>query len=116
RETGHTAGLTAQQPAVARACAVVRQRMAREAAGIDRLAPEGIARRCECELRGAEPAEDGTQQQQLPVRASHTMKAEGTGACPSAWRSTAQCMASSPSMLAAALDRSRLSKTGTAPR
>lgn len=47
---------------------------------------------------------------------AHATNAEGTGASPSAWRSTAQCMASSPRMLAAAFDRSRSANSGTAPR
>ena len=46
----------------------------------------------------------------------HDTKAEGTGTSPSAWRRMAQCIASSPRMLAAALARSRLPNSGTAPR
>src|SRR5690606_34968446 len=62
------------------------------------------------------PYEHDACQQGWPVYAPHDMKAEGTGGSPKAWRRTAQCMASSPRILAAALDRSRLSNTGTAPR
>ena len=43
-------------------------------------------------------------------------KAAGTGSSPRAWRSTAQCMASSPRMLAAALESSRSLNSGTAAR
>src|SRR5690606_13069133 len=48
-------------------------------------------------------------------RRHHEKKAPGTGSNPSAWRRTAQCMASSARMLAAAADRSRLPNTGMAP-
>ena len=48
--------------------------------------------------------------------ARYLVKATGTGASPRAWRRMAQCIASSPRMLAAALARSRLPNRGTAPR
>ena len=51
-----------------------------------------------------------------PAPSSHDMNAAGTGASPSALRRIAQCMASSPRILAAALASSRLSNAGTAPR
>src|SRR5687767_12786314 len=43
-------------------------------------------------------------------------KAVGTGFWPSDWRSTAQCIASSPRMEAATLASSRSTRMGTAPR
>src|SRR5262249_31195263 len=44
------------------------------------------------------------------------MKGSGTGFSPSAWRRIAQCIASSPRMLATALARLRSPRTGTIPR
>ena len=49
-------------------------------------------------------------------RVRHETKAAGTGSSPRAWRSTAQCMASSPRMLAAAFESSRSLNSGTAAR
>src|SRR5688572_1616069 len=101
-EPGHAARAAADQAAVARPDAVVGERMAGEAARIDRLACLRVARR-----------QRGDEQRAFQ---HYETNAEGTGFSPSALRRMAQCIASSPRMLAAAFDRSRLAKSGTAPR
>src|SRR6185312_5462809 len=109
-KTRHAAGQPAEQAAMVWPDPVVCQRVARHATYIDLLAVLHIRRR----LRAGSAECDGAGQHQ--AARLHDMKAVGTGGMPSAWRSTAQCMASSPRMLAAALARSRLRKRGTAPR
>lgn len=54
----------------------------------------------------------------FPVRkrSGHDTKADGTGSWPSACRSTAQCIASSPRIDAATLASWRSGRIGTAPR
>ena len=92
-----------------RARAVVSERVARGAALVDRLARGRIAGRRA--RRGAR--REGERRRD---RAHYDTKAAGTGTSPTALRRIAQCIASSPRMLAAALARSRLPNTGTAPR
>src|SRR4051812_5560398 len=100
---------------MARTGAVVREGMAGEAAAVDRFARGCIALRRPG--RACTRAErKGSGRRQAKRAQVQDMNAEGTGASPSALRRTAQCIASSPRMLAAALARSRLPNTGTAPR
>src|SRR5690606_33632972 len=131
REPRHRAGATAKEPAVAGAGAIVGERVARDATAVDRLAALRVA------VRRGRQREQATQQdpgrrtgipppcqpprpRAWPARdvapRRHDTNASGTGTSPRALRRIAQCIASSPRMLAAALARSRLSKIGTAPR
>src|SRR5690606_36607130 len=119
----HTAGAAPEQAAVPRTGAIVGDRVARQATLVDRLAAHGIARVAGSRRagRGGPCRAAGQRRRHQATGADddarlHDTNAPGTGSSPSAWRSTAQCMASSPRMLAAALARSRLSNTGTAPR
>src|SRR5439155_4464679 len=110
-EPGDAAGAPAEEPAMARPGAVVFERVAGEAARVDLLAAPRIARGGKG-LRACGHDERGRKR----ATRLHATNAIGTGGSPSALRSTAQCIASSPRMLAAALARSRSWKTGTAPR
>src|SRR5262245_3473761 len=104
---------------MARADAIACQRVAGEAAAVDGLAALGITHfgrnaRRRSEHRG-EDRECGRRRGGTALHAQST-NAAGTGFSPTAWRRIAQCMASSPRMLAAALDRLRSRNSGTAPR
>src|SRR5262249_12922218 len=110
------AGASPDQPAMPGACPIVGQRMAGGAARVYRFPGVGVAnwrrhgRDCP---GGRERQSDQHLQGGIHL---HDMNADGTGASHRAWRNTAQCMASSPRMLAAALARSRFPNNGTAPR
>src|SRR5690606_2320365 len=108
--------------AMLRAGAVGLDRMAGKAAVVDFLA---MAQRRLVQRRPRLPghADRGEQQAEHAdggrrpgVAGAHDTKAMGTGFSPSAWRRTAQCIASSPRMLAATFASSRSSNSGTAPR
>lgn len=112
---GHAAGASAEQAAMPGPDAIESQRVAGCATRIQLVAARGV--RCGM----GDPARaDGRQCEQSHRREmaaqNHAMKAQGTGTSPIAWRRMAQCMASSPKILAAALARSRLPNSGTAPR
>lgn len=120
-EIGHCAGLAPKKTAMPRAGPIVGQRVASKTARINSLAPTRIAHdhglrpRRRRRHHRHKPGATG-RQRHLPYTPDHDMNATGTGGSPRALRKIAQCMASSPRMLAAAFARSRLSKTGTAPR
>src|SRR5207237_5491342 len=123
------------EPRVVGADDLAADRMATHAALVDRLAARGIAggeggavdgksekchgvlqthrllrrRKGAAGLRGDSPAAAAAR---IGRCQDQEMKAVGTGFSPSALRSTAQCIVSSPRMLAAALGRSLVSKTG----
>src|SRR6185312_306383 len=122
--TFERAGLPAEQAAMARPDAVVVQRMAGKATVVDVLATGRIAggrlgsawdREPDHENR-KETGSNKTSHGRASAGSAQDMKASGTGGWPSAWRRTAQCIASSPKIDAAALASSRSVRIGTAPR
>jgi hypothetical protein len=96
-----SSGAPPEQAAMPRSDPVIGKRVAGQAARVDVLAALRVARR---ERRGERH------------RSNHDTNAAGTGFSPITCRNTAQCIASSPRMLAAAFDRSRVANKGTAPR
>src|SRR3989442_13595671 len=100
-EPRNAASAAPEQAAMPRPDPVVGERMAGQAAHIDLLAALRVARR---ERRDERP------------RFDQDTNAAGTGFSPITCRNTAQCIASSPRMLAAAFDSSRVANNGTAPR
>src|SRR2546427_5118407 len=99
-EPRDAAGAPPKQAAMPRPYPVVGERVAGQAARVDLLAAQRVARR---EHRGERH------------RFNQDTNAAGTGFSPITCRNTAQCIASSPRMLAAAFDRSRAANKGTAP-
>src|SRR5512134_1834829 len=106
---------------MARADAVAREGVAGEATVVDRFAalgvallPAALAGRAGGARGGKRRSRDGGRG--APAHRAQSTNAAGTGFSPTAWRRIAQCIASSPRMLAAALARLRSRNSGTAPR